>query len=124
MVTQDDLRRLALALPSAYEDLHRGRPAFRVEGRIFATLGAEGNSALFSSLGSDDVAVVKLDREDQLNMAAAHQGAVEPTETYGHHGWTYLRLDGLDETTLSLILRLAWAHVAPKRVVRASAAHA
>ncbi|HEX4095559.1 MAG TPA: MmcQ/YjbR family DNA-binding protein [Caulobacteraceae bacterium] len=119
MVTQDDLRRIALALPAAYEDMHRKRPAFRVETRIFAMLGAAGGGAVFTSLGWDDVAVVKLDCEDQLNLAAGYQGAVEPTETYGHHGWTYLRLDQLDEAALSLVLQLAWAHVAPKRLIRA-----
>lgn len=118
MATPADLRRIALALPEAHEDVHRRRPAFRVGKRIFAMLGVTGNSALFSSLGWDDVAVAKLDRDDQLNMAAAHEGAVTPTETYGHHGWTYLRLEALDEAALSLILRLAWAHVAPKRLVR------
>jgi hypothetical protein len=118
MAAPADLRRLALALPQAYEDVHRRRPAFRVEKRIFAMLGVTGNSALFTSLGWEDVAVVKLDRDDQLNMAAAHEGAVTPTEAYGHHGWTYLRLDALDEDVLALILRLAWAHVAPKRLSR------
>jgi hypothetical protein len=118
MAVAADLRRIALALPEAYEDIHRKRPAFRVQTRIFAMLGVTGNSALFTSLGWDDVAVVKLDRDDQLNMAAAHEGAVEPTETYGHHGWTYLRLERLDETALALILRLGWMHVAPKRLSR------
>ena len=70
-----DLRRIALALPEAYEDVHRRRPAFRVNKRIFAMLGVAGNTSLFPSLGRDDVAVVKLDREDQLNMVAAHAGA-------------------------------------------------
>jgi len=122
MATPADLRRLALALPQAYEDVHRKRPAFRVETRIFAMLGVTGNSALFTSLGWEDVAVVKLDRDDQLNMAAVHEGAVTPTETYGHHGWTYLRLDALDEAALALILRLAWTHVAPKRLSRSLSA--
>src|SRR5215469_18502229 len=108
MASPADLRRLALALPAAYEDTHRNRPAFRVEKKIFAMLGVTGNAALFTSLGWDDVAVVKLDRDDQLNMAAAHDGAVAPTETYGHHGWTYLRLERLDEEALTLVLRLAW----------------
>jgi hypothetical protein len=116
--TSDDLRRLALALPGTYEDMHRRRPAFRVQARIFAMLGVSGNATLFTSLGWDNVAVVKLDREDQLNMAAAHPDAVQPTETYGHHGWTYLRLEALDETVLALILGLAWTHVAPKRLSR------
>lgn len=116
--TPADLRRLALGLPQAYEDVHRKRPAFRVEKRIFAMLGVTGNTALFTSLGWDDVAVIKLDRDDQLNMVAAYEGAVEPTETYGHHGWTYLRLAKLDEDALALLLRLAWTHVAPKRLSR------
>ena len=60
--------------------------------------------------------MVKLEREDQLNMAAAWPGAVEPTETYGHHGWTYLRLADLDEAALATLLRLAYLHVAPKRL--------
>jgi hypothetical protein len=111
-----DLRRIALALPEAYEDLHRRRPAFRVQARIFAMLGVTGNAALFTSLGWENVAVVKLDREDQLNMAAEHPQAVQPTEIYGHHGWTYIRLDAIDEATLELVLRLAWTHVAPKRL--------
>ena len=120
MASPADLRRIALALPGAYEDTHRRRPAFRVEKRIFAMLGVTGNAALFTSLGWDDVAVVKLDRDDQLNMVAAFEGAVDPTEIYGHHGWTYLRLGKLDEAALSLVLRLAWTHVAPKRLSRLS----
>jgi hypothetical protein len=117
MAEAADLRRLALALPEAYEDVHRRRPAFRVQARIFAMLGVTGNASLFTSLGWDNVAVVKLDREDQLNMAAAHPDAVQPTETYGRHGWTYVRLGAMDEPTLGVVVRLAWIHVAPKSLV-------
>lgn len=113
----DDLRRLALALPEAYEDLHRGKPAFRLNKKIFAMLSKPGGQG-FMGLDQAEVAVLKLDREDQLNMAAAHSGAVTPTETYGHHGWTYVRLPEIDEPTLELLIRLAWTHVAPKRIVR------
>ncbi|MGN6867865.1 MAG: MmcQ/YjbR family DNA-binding protein [Solirubrobacteraceae bacterium] len=38
MVSTDEARRLALALPEAVEQDHHGRPSFRVAGRIFATL--------------------------------------------------------------------------------------
>jgi hypothetical protein len=38
MLTADDARRLALALPDTVEQDHHGRPSFRVVGRIFATL--------------------------------------------------------------------------------------
>ncbi len=79
-------------------------------------LGVTGNASLFTSLGWDNVAVVKLEREDQLNMAAAHNEVLQPTETYGHHGWTYVRLGEIDDKTLATVLRLAWVHVAPKRL--------
>src|SRR5882757_4740995 len=120
MATPEDLRRIALALPEAYEDMHRRRPAFRVQARIFAMLGVTGEASLFTSLGWDNVAVVKLDREDQLNMIAAHPDAVQETEIYGHHGWTYVRLEAVDEQALAILLRLAWTHVAPKRLSRES----
>ena len=38
MISTDEARRLALALPEAVEQDHHGRPSFRVDGRIFATL--------------------------------------------------------------------------------------
>jgi hypothetical protein len=38
VLSADDARRLALALPDAVEQDHHGRPSFRVSGRIFATL--------------------------------------------------------------------------------------
>ena len=115
MTSAADLRRLALALPGAYEDLHRGKPAFRVEKRIFAMLGKAGGQG-FMGLDQDQAAVLKLDREDQLNMAAALEGAVIPTEQYGHHGWTYVRLDRLAPDDLATLVRLAWIAVAPKRL--------
>ena len=37
-MTADDVRRLALALPNTVEQDHHGRPSFRVDGKIFATL--------------------------------------------------------------------------------------
>jgi hypothetical protein len=42
MVSRDEARRLALALPEAVEQDHHGFPSFRVGGKIFATLRDEG----------------------------------------------------------------------------------
>jgi hypothetical protein len=41
MVTPEEARSLALALPDAVERDHHGRPSFRVAGKIFATLWDE-----------------------------------------------------------------------------------
>ena len=38
MIDIPTVRRLALALPEAVEQDHHGRPSFRVEGKIFATI--------------------------------------------------------------------------------------
>ncbi len=38
MVTAEQARALALRLPEAVEQDHHGRPSFRIQGRIFATL--------------------------------------------------------------------------------------
>jgi hypothetical protein len=37
MVSREQARELALALPDAVEQDHHGRPSFRVAGKIFAT---------------------------------------------------------------------------------------
>jgi hypothetical protein len=41
MLSPEQARRIALALPDAVELDHHGRPSFRVAGRIFATLWDE-----------------------------------------------------------------------------------
>ena len=117
MSTPGDLRRAALALPEAYEDLHRGKPTFRVGGRIFAMLGQAGGQG-FMGLDREGWAVVKLPREDQLNLAAGAPLAILPDADYPHHGWTHLRLADLDAETLGAVVRLAWANVAPRRLVK------
>jgi hypothetical protein len=116
----EDLRRLALAYPEAYEDLHRGKPAFRVKKKIFAMLSAPGGQG-FMGLDAHEAAVIKMDRHDQLAFCETLPQAVRETETYGHHGWTYLVLAELSEADLAILVGLAWAHVAPKRLVRAGA---
>ena len=117
MPTPDDVRRLALALPGAYEDTHRGKPAFRVKRRIFAMLGVErprASPGFFAPLsGARPVASVTVDREDQLNFAAAQSLAFEPA---GSKGFSYIWLDAIDADVLALLIRMSWAKAAPKRL--------
>jgi hypothetical protein len=51
VVDADEARAIALALPGATEQDHHGRPSFRVQGKIFATLWSA--SALNVMLGDD-----------------------------------------------------------------------
>jgi hypothetical protein len=122
MPTPDDVRALALALPEAYEDLHRRKPAFRVGGRIFAMLGVARPGAaqgFFAPLsGERPVASLTVDREDQLNFAEAFPDAFEPA---GSHGFCYIWLDTVEPETLALLVRMSWARAAPKRLTKPGA---
>ena len=119
MPTADDVRRLALALPEAYEDTHRGKPAFRVNKRIFAMLGIESAAAapgFFAPLSAArPVASLTVDHEDQLNFAAAYPRAFEAA---GSYGFSYVWLDAIDAELLAMLIRLSWAKAAPKRLTR------
>ncbi len=107
MSTRDHARRIALGLPEAYEDTHRRAPSFRVDKRIFCMFPSDAEHI-----------TLKLEREDQLNMIEGHPQAVGPARLYSHHGWTYVWPEQADEALLGDLLRLAWTHVAPKRLVR------
>lgn len=117
MPTHDDVRRFAMALPESYEDTHRGKPAFRVKKRIFVMLGIEQPTAspgFFAPLsGARPVASLTVDREDQLNFAAAYPQAFEPA---GSHGFSYVWLDAIEPDLLALLIRMSWAKAAPKRL--------
>src|SRR5712692_8715217 len=43
MISPEQARQLALALPGAVEQDHHGRPSFRAAGKIFATLWDENH---------------------------------------------------------------------------------
>ena len=101
--TEADVRRLALALPEAYEDLHRGKPTFRVNKKIFCTIHTKTERF-----------VLKLDPEDLHNLAEGDP-AFEPT---GYTGWTYIWLERLEPARLPGLMRMAWACVAPKRLLK------
>ena len=102
---EGSVRRLALALPHAYEDTHRGHPSFRINRRIFAMLRPEPRQL-----------IVKLEPEDQHNLLEGYPAVVTPAAHYSHHGWTRIGLETTDEALVALSLRLAWLHVAPRRM--------
>jgi len=116
-ITQDDVRRLALQQPHAVELQHRGAPSFRVEMKIFCMMP---NNADKMAPGDADRVTLKLDRDDRLNMFEAHPGVVAPARLFPHHGWTYLMLVQADEALARMLLHMAWTHVAPKAMVKAS----
>lgn len=106
MLTRDDIRRFALALPQADEAGHHGIPSFRVAGKIFCTIHLDQPRAM-----------MKLDPEDQANLAAGHPGVVEPVPGHwGRKGSTFVWFERADPPLIEALLSLAWARVAPKRL--------
>ncbi|HEY9216919.1 MAG TPA: MmcQ/YjbR family DNA-binding protein [Phenylobacterium sp.] len=108
MATPDDVRRIALSMPEAYEEAHFEQTSFRVNKKIFCTMGEPPRIML------------KLDPEDQQNLVEGEPALVAPVPGYwGRKGSTHVRLEGLDEARLAQWMRLAWAGVAPKRLLKA-----
>ncbi len=104
MASPDDIRRLALALPEAVEADHHGMPSFRVRGKIFSTIHL-----------AQPRMMVKLDPEDQRNLAEAHPGVVEAVPGYwGRKGSTFVWYERADAALVEMLLQMAHAGVAPK----------
>lgn len=100
------LRKYALKLPETIEAAHFDMPSFRVAGKIFATARFKERKAM-----------LKLPRDLQLAMCAAHAGAIEPVPgTWGERGATFAFIDKIPESLFADLVASAWVNVAPKRV--------
>jgi len=106
MATADDIRRLALSLPESSEASHHGIPSFRVRGKIFCTIHVTAPRMM-----------VKLDPEDQRNLAEANPGVVEAVPGYwGRKGSTFVAYQRADAALISTLLDMAWTNVASARL--------
>ena len=109
MATAAELRALALALPEAEEKSHFGNPDFRVRGKIFAGLYADG------SLGT-----LKLTPPLQaMVMAAKPKGFTPAAGAWGRGGWTHVHLAHVEVGALKELVVEAFRLVAPKRLLAA-----
>ena len=106
MVSREQARQLALALPEAVERDHHGRPSFRVGEKIFATQWDEEHMNVMLDAGGILTAV---DSNPQ---------------TFAEVRWgkrlAAVRVDlrRVDEETLADLLADAWERRAPKRLLR------
>jgi hypothetical protein len=106
VVSPEQARQLALALPEAIEQDHHGRPSFRVGGKIFATLWDEGHMN------------VMLDEGGILTAVQARPGTCE--EVWWGRRLAAVRVDlrSADEELLAGLLEDAWEGKAGARVQR------
>ena len=109
MLSQDDVRRLALALPEAVEQDHHGMPSFRVNKKVFATLRTATPKVM-----------LVFDPEDQHHLLEGRPDALERVPgTWGLRGCTLISYEKVDEAQLAAMMHMAWARLAPKRLAKA-----
>lgn len=107
-MTADEFRRLALSFPGAVESAHMGHPDFRVGGKIFATLSADGLTGM-----------VKLTAEDQSWLIGSEPTVFSPASgAWGRGGATMVHLRLVKEARMRETLSVAWEQRAPKSLLR------
>jgi hypothetical protein len=102
-----DFRAMALSLPSSVEQAHFDSASFRVAGKIFAQLSADGQGGL-----------VKLSPERQEWMLATFPDRCAAAPHWGRYGWTRLEWRLLPSELLKDLLGESWRAVAPRTMSR------
>lgn len=98
MVSIDEARQIALALPETEEKDHFGMPSFRVKGRIFSTMRVK-----------EKLAMVSLSPVDQSVFNSFDAAVFYPVPNkWGLKGATFVNLDLVRRDMLEDALNLAW----------------
>jgi len=105
MVDLETARRIALSLPGAIEQDHHGRPSFRANGRIFATLWEPQNRMM-----------VKLSPIDQSVFHSFDPTVFFPVPNkWGLKGATFVELAKVRRDMLGDALNIAYNAVMEKK---------
>jgi hypothetical protein len=105
VATEDDVRRLALALPEVTEKPSYGTPGFRVRDRLFARIHQDGGVLV---LWTADLA-------EKESFIASEPDVFFTTSHYDGYPHVLVRLDRLDAGRLAELLEMAWEVRAPAR---------
>ena len=106
MATEEDVRRLALALPEVTERPSYGTPGFRVRDRLFARIHQDGGVLVLWTAGLPD-------KESLLETDPA---TFFTTPHYDGHPHVLVRLERIDGQRLADLLEMAWRARAPSRL--------
>ena len=108
-MTPADFRKIALSMPEAIESEHMSHPDFRVDNKIFATLGYP----------DQEHGMVVLPPEEQARLLRSQPKVFFPAKgAWGKKGSTCVHLAAIDKRTLQAALEIAWRHRAPKDLLR------
>ena len=107
MVTEDDVRRLALSLPATTEKPSYGTPGFRVADKLFARIREEG-----------DVLVVWVaDEGEKLGLVESEPEKFFTTPHYDGHPTVLVRFEAVDAEELRELITESWRLRAPKKLL-------
>lgn len=107
MVTEDDVRRVALGLPETTEKPSYGMPGFRVRNKLFARIREEG----------DVLAVFVADESEKHALIAAEPEKFFTTAHYDGHAMVLVRFAAVDIDELTDLLTESWRLRAPARLL-------
>lgn len=106
MVSSEDVRRLALALPRTTEHLVRDRIKFRVGHIVYLSFSPDETTMGFA-----------FPKEERQSLIAAEpEKFLMPIKSDERYNWVRTRLAELDEDEMTELVIDAWRMVVPKRV--------
>jgi hypothetical protein len=112
MVTVDEVRAVASALPRSSEGLVRGRVKFRIGRIVYLSLSRDGRTMGF--------AFPKEFRQALVDSEPEKFSLPGPGDMRYH--WVHVRLDAIDADELRELVEDAWGFCVPKRVAEEYAA--
>lgn len=104
-VSPDQVREIALAMPSAAESPHFDRASFRVNNKIFATLDPKQGQCVLKLTLADQTALLEFDPKVFHEVGWSHQG------------WIGVSLEHVDHGMIKELIQSAWRNVAPKKLL-------
>lgn len=107
MVTEAEVRRLALSLPATTEKPSYGTPGFRVQDRLFARMREDGVSLV----------VWVADEGEKYGLIGSDPAKFFTTPHYDGHATVLVLLAAVDEDEMLELLTDSWRLRAPKRVL-------
>ena len=108
MVSEDDVRRIALSLPGTTEKPSYGTPGFRVKDKLFARVRPEGDSVLLWC--------ADMGEKEALISSAPDRFFTLPH--YDGHPSVLVRMAAVDIDELTDVMTESWRLRAPLRLVQ------
>ncbi len=105
MVTEDDVRRVALSLPGAYEnESYGGSPSWRTKARMFAHIRDE-----------DDALALWVETEQEKEaLLASDPEKFYTTNHYNGYPVVLVRMGAIDVAELAELIEESWRQRAPR----------